>query len=364
MSKASDQTGTRRGVRVRSPLDESHFIRSRLYGRERSAFEKYKDLVFHSFSWLKLIRYELLVTLVGPIPGALGLVLRKRLYPGLFREAGKGVIFGHNLTLRHSDRITLGEDVVLDQNAVLDARGGGEDGIILGNRVIVNRGAGIQAKLGSIRIGDDCNIGSDADLLSQGDIVLESNVSLACRVVVAGGRYVVEDDREEPGTKKRFSGGSIRIGSNARIGMGAIIQDGVTIGENAIVAPGSVVFEDVPRGGVVWGNPARPLRNRPGQSAPERKDSGSERPGAGIPANVRQTVADYLEADLFIKFGEDGFSHGDSLLDSGVLDSLGLVRLLTWLEETFDIDLDLESLDPSDIDSVDKIVGRIDQRTK
>lgn len=363
MSKASDETDTRHTVRVRSPLDESQFIRSKLYRRDRSAFGKYKELVFHSFSWLKLVRYELLVTLVGPIPGALGLVLRRRLYPGLFEMAGKGAIFGRNLTLRHADRIKLGEEVVLDQNAVLDARGAGDKGIAIGNRVIVNRGAAIQAKVGSITIGDDCNIGSDVELLSQGDIVLGENVSLACKVIVAGGRYVV-DDRGHPETKARFSEGAISIGSNARIGMGAIIQDGVTIGENAIVAPGSVVYEDVPPNGIVWGNPARLLRVRPGRPRPHSQRTGSAAVAADAPPDVRQAVTDYLEADLFIEFGPDGFSHGDSLLDSGVLDSLGLVRLQAWVKETFDIELELANLDPSDIDSVDKIVGCIDARTQ
>lgn len=361
MSKASHHTDTRHTERVRSPLDESRFIRSQLYRRDRSAFGKYKDLVFHSFSWFKLIRYELLVTIIGPIPGALGLVLRKRLYPALFAKAGRGAIFGRNVTLRHADRITLGEEVVVDQNAVLDARGAGDAGITIGDRVIVNRGAAIQAKVGSITIGDDCNIGSDVDLLSQGDIIVGANVSLACKVIVAGGRYVVEEDRNHPERKARFSGGAISIGNNARIGMGAIIQDGVSIGENAIIAPGSVVYEDVPADGIVWGNPARLLRARPGRSSSRPRSNGSAR----IPSeDVRQAVVEYLEADLFIEFGPDGFSQSESLLDSGALDSLGLVRLETWIKETFDVDLGLANLIPGDIDSVDKIVGRIDAQMK
>lgn len=38
---------------------------------------------------------------------------------------------------------------------------------------------------------------------------------------------------------------------------GCIITAGVTIGENALVGAGSVVFEDVPDFCVVVGNPAR-----------------------------------------------------------------------------------------------------------
>lgn len=46
------------------------------------------------------------------------------------------------------------------------------------------------------------------------------------------------------------------IGDNVWIGMGAIILKGVTIGENSIVAAGSVVSKEVPANVVVAGNPA------------------------------------------------------------------------------------------------------------
>lgn len=44
------------------------------------------------------------------------------------------------------------------------------------------------------------------------------------------------------------------------IGAGAVVLPGVTVGEAAIVAAGSVVNHDVPPYTVVAGNPARPVR--------------------------------------------------------------------------------------------------------
>lgn len=212
-------------------LDESNFIRSKLFASSKSAFALYRELVFREFSWPKLIRYELLVTFIGPLPGALGFALRKRLYRCLFKKVGKGVIFGASLTLNHADQITLGDGVFLDRDCVLDARGAGAAGITIGNRVIVNRQAAIQAKVGHIQIGDNCNIGSGVDIIAQGPIILGENVSIAGKAIVAGGRYVVEEEPDAPGAKRGFTNGPIRIGDNTRIGMGAIIQDGVTIGE-------------------------------------------------------------------------------------------------------------------------------------
>ncbi|MBO1512366.1 acyltransferase [Metabacillus bambusae] len=49
----------------------------------------------------------------------------------------------------------------------------------------------------------------------------------------------------------------IKIKDNVFIGARAFIMPGITIGENSIVAAGSIVTKSVPEGSVVAGNPAR-----------------------------------------------------------------------------------------------------------
>ncbi|WP_098748294.1 CatB-related O-acetyltransferase [Paenibacillus sp. EZ-K15] len=56
--------------------------------------------------------------------------------------------------------------------------------------------------------------------------------------------------------------GDTVIESDAWIGMNAMIMPGVTIGEGAIVAAGSVVAKDVPPYTIVGGNPAKEIRKR------------------------------------------------------------------------------------------------------
>jgi len=55
----------------------------------------------------------------------------------------------------------------------------------------------------------------------------------------------------------------IKINDNAWVGMNCIILKGVTIGEGAIVAAGSVVTKDVQAWTLVGGNPARILKEIP-----------------------------------------------------------------------------------------------------
>ncbi len=52
----------------------------------------------------------------------------------------------------------------------------------------------------------------------------------------------------------------IRIGDNVWIGGSAVINPGVTIGNNAVIASGAVVTKDVPDNVVVGGNPAKIIK--------------------------------------------------------------------------------------------------------
>lgn len=54
---------------------------------------------------------------------------------------------------------------------------------------------------------------------------------------------------------KEYRLGEIRIGSNVMIGANVTILPGVTIGDDAVVAAGSVVHKDVAPGSFVGGNP-------------------------------------------------------------------------------------------------------------
>jgi acetyltransferase-like isoleucine patch superfamily enzyme len=53
----------------------------------------------------------------------------------------------------------------------------------------------------------------------------------------------------------------IVIGKSAWIAANVTIIGGVTVGENAVVAAGSVVTKDVPADTLVAGNPARVIRS-------------------------------------------------------------------------------------------------------
>lgn len=68
-----------------------------------------------------------------------------------------------------------------------------------------------------------------------------------------------------------------------------------------------------------------------------------------------------LENYLFTN-DESELSNDDSFLDMGVIDSTGIMELVIFIEEQFDIQVRDEELLPENLDSINKIVKFIDSK--
>lgn len=105
------------------------------------------------------------------------------------------------------------------------------------------------------KIGKNVFVNFDCVFLDLGGITIEDNVLIAPKVsLLSEGHPVLPENRHS------LMVGHIHIKRNAWIGAGAIILQGVTIGENAIVAAGAVVSHDVPDNTIVGGIPAKFLK--------------------------------------------------------------------------------------------------------
>ncbi|WP_348811165.1 DapH/DapD/GlmU-related protein [Flavobacterium maritimum] len=105
------------------------------------------------------------------------------------------------------------------------------------------------------KIGKNVFVNFDCAFLDLGGITIEDNVLIGPKVsLLSEGHPVLPENRHS------LMVGHIHIKRNAWIGAGAIILQGVTIGENAIVAAGAVVSHDVPDNTIVGGIPAKFLK--------------------------------------------------------------------------------------------------------
>ncbi len=104
-------------------------------------------------------------------------------------------------------------------------------------------------------IGKNVFINFDCVFLDMGGITIEDDVLIAPKVsLLSEGHGILPEERHALIPKP------IRIKKNAWIGAGATILQGVTIGENAVVAAGAVVSKDVPDNTVVGGIPAKIIK--------------------------------------------------------------------------------------------------------
>jgi len=227
----------------------------------RSALSKYQDLVVGSRKLSRLILHEAVVTLTSWVPGALGLVLRRIAYRWLLGSVGRNVVFGHGVVLRHPAKIHIGDDVVVDDLVVLDAKGTTNRGIRIGRGVFLGRGTILSCKDGDIDLGDDTNIGFHCEVFSGSSVTVGRKGLFAAYTYLVGGGHEFERTDVPVVDQTRTSRG-IALGDNVWLGAGATVLDGVRIGDDAVVGAGAVVTADLPDGSVAVGVPARVVRKR------------------------------------------------------------------------------------------------------
>lgn len=130
----------------------------------------------------------------------------------------------------HADKINL-----ISPKSVEKTFDGGS--IDVGYRSCVSPNTEISARGGAIRIGNKCFINRNCIIASHESIVIHDNVT------IGPGTYIYDHDHDGEGG---YNTSPVIIEDGVWIGAGCIILKGVTIGEKAIIAAGSVVTKDVP----------------------------------------------------------------------------------------------------------------------
>ena len=227
-----------------------------LFDAPGGARAKYSALIVGKPGWAALLKHEAVVLLSQHVPGALGLALRKWLYPALLGSCGRNVIFGQNVVLRHPHKIHIGDNVMVDDNCLLDAKGTTNQGIRIGNGVFVGRNTILSCKNGNIALADGANIGFNCEVFSASDVSIGTDTLVAAYCYLIGGDHDMSDPEVPVIEQVRRSQG-VHVGAGAWLGAGAKVLDGVTIGDRAVVGAGAVVRASVPAGAIAVGIPAR-----------------------------------------------------------------------------------------------------------
>jgi acetyltransferase-like isoleucine patch superfamily enzyme len=141
---------------------------------------------------------------------------------------------------------SIGEKVLLADLATV------RENVTIGRGTIVGRGVTIE---NVCTIGRYCKLESESYITAYS--VLEDRVFIAPGVITSNDNFVGRTEERF----KHFKGVTVRKGG--RVGAGAVLLPGVTIGEDALVAAGAVVTRDVPARMIALGQPAKPWRPVP-----------------------------------------------------------------------------------------------------
>jgi acetyltransferase-like isoleucine patch superfamily enzyme len=167
---------------------------------------------------------------------------------------------------------------------VVDARAGNvEERVSIGKNSVLSCRIVLERDVGNVSIGNDTYIGG-SQILCGKEISIGNNVliSWGCTICDHDSHSLHWRDRAEDvrqwregmlqdgltGASKMKNWGvvemaPITICDKVWLGMNVTVLKGVTIGEGAVVAAGSIVTKDVPPWSLMAGNPARVIRELP-----------------------------------------------------------------------------------------------------
>lgn len=158
--------------------------------------------------------------------------------------------FGHTIKFRgftqlsrcQGSKIIIGRYCIFNSSSWFNYRG-------LNHRCILQTGQ----PTAKIIIGNHCGFSGNS-------IVSDCSVTIGDHTILGANAQI--GDRDGHSNIYASSPRPIKIGSNVWIGMNATIMKGVTIGDYAIVAAGSIVNKDIPEKAIVGGVPAKIIKYR------------------------------------------------------------------------------------------------------
>lgn len=239
-------------------------IQDSVSGKKSSSFQKYMEMVIGSNSKMTLIKFELIMLFVSRLPGALGLFLRSKLYPMILGECGTGVVFGSNIVFRHPKKIKIGDNVIIDDNVLIDAKGSESSGINLGDEVFIGRNSILSCKGGKIILEERANVGFNCEIFSSNSVIIgKDNLIAAYTYIVGGGNYKLDRKDIPINQQPDFEGkGGVITEEDVWLAAHVVVLDGSKIGKGSVIAAGAVVSGQIPEYSIAGGVPAKIINNR------------------------------------------------------------------------------------------------------
>lgn len=197
-------------------------------------------------------------------PGGLGLFLRQKFYPRILNKCGQKVLFGRFVNFTNPDRVTIGSNVIVNDNVTFDTSSYAASGpaIILEDNVFVGAKSILRVAGGKIVINKGSSVGSFCSFNAEGKINVDNDVLFAAFCKVGND----PDQRPEKNMSSEVTEGlttcDVNIEAGCWLGVRSIIMPGVTVGEGSIVGAHAHVEKTLPPHVIAFGRPAKVIRHR------------------------------------------------------------------------------------------------------
>ena len=206
-------------------------------------------------------KYDLFIFLLNKLRSLFrGFILKVSL------KKSKGLIFvGKRCKISYRNKISFGRTTIIGDNVVINALS--KNGIITGDNLSIASNTiiectGVLRNLGDgLIIGNNVGIAQNCFIQVRGKIQIGNNVIFGPNVSIFSENHNFSE-LDIPINLQGESRKGIKINDGVWIGTRAIILDGVSLGENSIIAAGSVINKDVPSFSIVGGVPAKVLKFR------------------------------------------------------------------------------------------------------
>jgi acyl carrier protein len=77
---------------------------------------------------------------------------------------------------------------------------------------------------------------------------------------------------------------------------------------------------------------------------------------------LEHQIRDFIIENFLFGESDNGLQDTDSLLDKGIIDSTGVLELVSHLEETYEIQVEDEELIPENLDSIAAVTNYIQRK--
>lgn len=80
--------------------------------------------------------------------------------------------------------------------------------------------------------------------------------------------------------------------------------------------------------------------------------------------DIRKVLREFITENFLLSAGIDSFEDTDSFIDKRIIDSTGILELLEFVEDTFNIQIEDEEVIPDNLDSLNNLTSFVEKKLR